>query len=162
MSDRPVPRSYWVRPGALLAGEYPGHEQVGLTQVRLQRFRAAGVTGFVNLTEEGELPPYDDLVGGWATHRRFPIRDFSIPSVDAMTAILDTMDAALEREVVYLHCWGGSGRTGTVIGCWLVRHGMDCDQALATIAALRRETAYGDRPSPESDEQRDMVRAWRG
>jgi hypothetical protein len=39
---------------------------------------------------------------------------------------------------------------------------MDCDQALATIAALRRETAYGDRPSPESDEQRDMVRAWRG
>jgi protein-tyrosine phosphatase len=79
-----------------------------------------------------------------------------------MTAILDTMDATLEREVVYLHCWGGSGRTGTVIGCWLVRHGMDCDQALATIAALRRETAYGDRPSPESDEQRDMVRAWRG
>ena len=48
-----------------------------------------------------------------------------------------------------------------MIGCWLVRHGMDCDQALATIAALRRETAYGDRPSPESDEQRDMVRAWR-
>jgi hypothetical protein len=161
VSDRPVPRSYWVRPGSLLAGEYPGHEHDGWTRVRLERFRAAGVTAFIDLTEEGELAPYEDLVRGWATYRRFPIRDFSCPSVEGMTAILDAIDAALEREVVYVHCWGGSGRTGTVIGCWLVRGGMDCDRALATIAALRRETAYGDRRSPESEEQCDMVRAWR-
>jgi len=156
----PVPRSYWVRPGALLTGEYPGHEQPGWTQVRLERFRAAGVTAFVDLTEEGELDPYTDSLDGWATYRRFPIRDYSVPSAGEMTAILDALDEALEREVVYLHCWGGSGRTGTVIGCWLVRHGMDCDEALATIAALRRETAYGDKRSPESDEQCDFVRAW--
>jgi hypothetical protein len=37
---------------------------------------------------------------------------------------------------------------------------MDCDEALATIAALRRETAYGDKRSPESKEQCDFVRAW--
>lgn len=156
----PVPRSYWVRPGALLAGEYPGHDDAGWVRVRLERFRAAGVTAFVDLTEEGELEPYTDLLDGWASHRRFPIRDFSVPSADEMTAILDTVDAALERDVVYVHCRGGSGRTGTVVGCWLVRHGMDCDEALAAIAALRRDTSYGDRRSPESDEQRDFVRAW--
>ncbi len=161
MSDRPVPRSYWVRPGALLAGEYPAHEDPGWTRVRLERFRAAGVTAFLDLTEEGELEPYAELVGDWATHRRFPIRDFSCPSVDEMAATLDAIDAALARGVVYVHCWGGSGRTGTVIGCWLVRQGQEPDDALSTIAALRRETAYGDRRSPESDEQWAMVRGWR-
>jgi hypothetical protein len=144
-----------------LAGEYPAHEEESRARLRLERFRAVGVTAFLDLTEEGELEPYDDLIGGWATHRRFPIRDFSCPSVEEMRATLDAIDAALEREVVYVHCWGGSGRTGTVIGCWLVRHGLGCDEALATIGALRRETAYGDRPSPESAEQCDMVRAWR-
>jgi hypothetical protein len=147
----PVPRSYWVRPGALLAGEYPW---------RLERFRGSGVTTFIDLTVEGEEPSYADLIDGWATHGRFPVRDYSVPSVDEMSAILDAMDAALERDVVYVHCLGGSGRTGTVIGCWLVRHGMGCEEALATIAALRRETAYGDKRSPESDEQCDFVRAW--
>jgi hypothetical protein len=140
-----------VRPGSLLAGEYPW---------RPERFRAAGVTAFVDLTVEGEEPPYVDLIDGWATHERFPVRDYSVPTVDGMAAILDALDAALEREVVYLHCLGGSGRTGTAIGCWLVRHGIGCDEALATIAALRRETAYGDKRSPESDEQCDFVRAW--
>ncbi len=157
----PVPRSYWVRPGALLVGEYPGHEDEGWRRTRFERFRAAGVTAFVDLTEEGEAATYDHLIGGWATHRRFPIRDFSIPSVDEMTATLDAIDAALDQDVVYVHCLGGSGRAGTVVGCRLVRHGMNCEDALATIAALRRETAYGERPSPESEEQRDMVRAWR-
>jgi hypothetical protein len=140
-----------VRTGALLAGEYPW---------RLERFRAAGVTAFVDLTVEGEEPPYLHAIDGWATHGRFAVRDYSVPTVDGMTAILDALDAALEREVVYVHCLGGSGRTGTVIGCWLVRHGMDCEEALATIAGLRRETAYGEKLSPESDEQCDFVRAW--
>jgi hypothetical protein len=149
-----------VRPG-LLAGEYPGHDDPGWTRIRFERYRTAGVTAFLDLTEEGELPAYDEQIDGWATHRRFPIRDFSCPTVDEMAATLDALDAALEHDVVYVHCWGGSGRTGTVIGCWLVRHGMAAEEALATIAALRRETAYGERPSPESDEQREFVRAWR-
>jgi hypothetical protein len=156
----PVPRSYWVRPGALLAGEYPRSEPEPYGETRFERYRAAGVTAFFDLTEAGEVVPYDDLIGGWATHQRFPIRDFSCPSADEMTATLDALDAALERDVVYVHCLGGSGRTGTVIGCWLVRHGMDAEQALRTIAALRRETAYGERRSPETDEQCALVRAW--
>ena len=35
---------------------------------------------------------------------------------------------------VYVHCWGGIGRTGTTVGCWFVRHGRTGDQALAEIA----------------------------
>ena len=44
MSDRPVPRSYWVRPGSLLAGEYP---RLGAWMgTRFERYRAVGVTEF--------------------------------------------------------------------------------------------------------------------
>ena len=41
-------------------------------------------------------------------------------------------------EPVYVHCWGGIGRTGTVVGCWLVRHGMTGDEALAEFASPGR------------------------
>ena len=50
MHHAPTDGSYWVEPGRLLAGSYP--EDV-------QALQAAGVTLFVDLTEEGELPPYD-------------------------------------------------------------------------------------------------------
>jgi protein-tyrosine phosphatase len=52
---------------------------------------------------------------------RTPIRDGGCPTIDELRAILDRIDAELARgEVVYVHCGGGHGRTGTVVGCWLV------------------------------------------
>lgn len=62
---------------------------------------------------------------------------------------------------MYVHCWGGVGRTGTVVGCYLVRSGLSGDEALARIRQLRRNEATANRPSPETDEQRNMVRSWR-
>lgn len=52
------------------------------------------------------------------------------PTVDQMRAILDAIDRAA-GSIVYVHCWGGHGRTGTVAGCYLVRHGQDTRQSLA-------------------------------
>ena len=73
-------------------------------------------------------------------HERHPIRDLSVPrSPQDMASILDALDEALEGgRNVYVHCWGGVGRTGTVVGCWLVRHGLTGDQALAQIAGWWR------------------------
>ena len=143
--------AYWVVPGRLLAGPYPGR--------MLEAVRQAGVTSFVDLTEPDEgLPPYADDVAP-TTHVRMAIRDFACPSVDEMTAILDRIDSELARgETVYVHCYGGRGRTGTVVGCWLVRHGASGDAALARIAELRRGFAGA---SPETDAQRKFVAAWR-
>src|SRR5688572_20285195 len=63
MSDheRPHLNSYWVRPGLLLAGEYPGAFDEAWARRKIRRMLEAGIRVFVDLTEEGELAPYDHL-----------------------------------------------------------------------------------------------------
>jgi protein tyrosine/serine phosphatase len=80
-----------------------------------------------------------------------------------MRQILDTIDAALASGAnVYVHCWGGVGRTGTTVGCYLVRHGMTGQQALDQIASWWSHMPKRDRHpnSPETHEQMEFIRNW--
>jgi len=80
---KPDPNTYWVVPGKLLAGEYPGARDPAEARTRLRRFLATGVRHFIDLTEVGELEPYAELLTEEADSRtsyeRFPIRDGSVP-----------------------------------------------------------------------------------
>jgi hypothetical protein len=156
----PVPGSYWVIPERLLAGPYP----LAWGEDATPALRGAGIDCFVDLTRSGEygIAPYSGLVGE-CEHTRHPIADGGCPAAEEMHAILDTIDLALDRSRgVYVHCLGGIGRTGTVVGCHLVRHGMQPGEALETIAAWRAGIAGGERRSPETDAQERFVLAWSG
>lgn len=161
----PLPNSYWVLPGRFLAGGYPGQADEGETRRQLRSLLEVGVSFFLDLTEEGELPPYLPLLqeeagGRQIVCRRRPIPDFGVPGVAEMAAILDTIEGALAAgHTLYLHCWGGSGRTGTVVGCYLVRHGLSGEEAMAEIARLR-QGVLSLRPSPETAAQRQFVLEW--
>jgi hypothetical protein len=160
--ERPNPLSYWVKPGELLAGPYPGARSEDRARKKLQRFRAAGITSFVDLTEEGEMPAYRPLLMGWAGHSRMSIPDFDVVPEEEMRRILDLIDRQIfEGETVYVHCLGGQGRTGTVVGCYLVRHGMSGREALERVRALRQVTPFPKSPSPETQAQRRMVLGWK-
>ncbi len=79
-----------------------------------------------------------------------------------MMAILNQIDEWLIRgKTVYVHCFGGVGRTGMVVGCYLVRKGMAAPQALLRIAELRHGIPDGWKRSPETDEQIEFVMNWR-
>ncbi len=161
----PIEGSYWVQPGRLLAGPYPAARSEAETRARLRALLEAGVSVFVDLTEPHEYAPYMPLaleeagrLGRRVRHVRLPVVNFDVPEPDRMRAILDTIDAALiAGETVYVHCMGGIGRTGTAVGCWLVRHGQAGEDALRAIERLRGDGVE----SPETPEQFAFVRGWR-
>ncbi len=152
--------------GRLLAGEFPRARMNLDSEAKLRQFERAGVTSFIDLTEEDELSSYVQWLNPKTqTHRRIPIRDQSVPnSEEEMTRILDTIDAELEAgETIYVHCFGGIGRTGTVIGCWLARHpGIAGEgsalERLGELFAQSSKSVYAR--SPETPEQVEFVRRW--
>lgn len=159
--DTPFPEAYWVEPGFLLAGPYPAPRWAHITTDKLDRLLQAGIQLFVDLTEAGEALPYADKLGGKARYQRLSISDFDTPSPQEMMAILDALDyARLRSQRVYVHCLAGLGRTGTVVGCYLVRHGLSGTEALEAIHKLRADTSFARSPSPETEMQQRMVLHW--
>lgn len=144
-----------IEPGRLIAGRHPCAVSPTEAEDAVRRLAEEGVTLFVDLTQQGELEPYAAHVGPPARYVSRPIRDFSIPTRAELVAILDEIDAELDAGgVVYVHCWAGCGRTGIVVGTWLVRHGADPGDALRRIADAR------GRGCPQTLEQRHLVLDW--
>ena len=171
MTTSPTNRSYWVVPGKLAAGAYPNmHSVTSDDQIDVvEQLLRAGIGDFVNLTQdrpggtESHLVRYDRAINGRASVSRFEIPDFGIPTVEAMTAILDHIDRQLAAGLgVYVHCWAGVGRTGTVVGCWLVRHRLASSDDVFSVIAKRRKGNHqaGDHASPETAAQQMFVRGW--
>ncbi|MCD6339282.1 MAG: dual specificity protein phosphatase family protein [Verrucomicrobia bacterium] len=160
---RPIENSYWVEEGVLLAGEYPRNKDEQSSRDKVNALLSAGVRVFIDLTEADEgLLPYSHLIGD-AEHCRFPIQDVSAPkSIAAMKETLDTIDLFVRKgSLVYVHCWGGVGRTGLVAGCWLARR-LGGPQAYLKLQELWKQcpkSAYRD--SPETEAQRLYIKNWR-
>jgi protein-tyrosine phosphatase len=173
----PFLHSYWVVPGILLAGRYPGSKNSFEATEKLTRLVHTGIRRVINLQEEKERDYEGDLFVPYAhelktiaatyhtetTMVRMPIRDMSVPTREQMVAILDEIDRSIAKEMpVYVHCWGGKGRTGAVVGCYLARHGIATDwEALRKIKSLRRGVPDWKQESPQSPEQFAMVRSWK-
>lgn len=185
MTDRssgrvpPIPfaGSYWVLPGSFLAGIHPGDRHHATMHARIVSLLATGIRHIVGLAGEGELDrdgrPRESYLLEWkscAIERSifvsavsFPIDAHHVPSPSTMKIILDNIDRAIAQGLpVYLHDSEGRGRTGTVVACFLARHGLAAGNDLfETIAALRAAMPDAQLPSPESDEQRRFAAAWR-
>lgn len=171
MNTGPIKNSYWVREGKLAAGEYPGAMDPVTTRTKLSALLDAGIRLFLDLTEQHELVPYEPVLRQLAaehgidiTYRRMPIPDVSVPSIEQMRRIQKVIAEALAADIpVYVHCWGGVGRTGTVVGCYLVETGMTGKEALARLAELWQtmEKRYRKPRTPETWEQEEFVRQWK-
>ena len=162
--SRPHHNCYWVTP-ELMAGEYPIVREPRAGRQKLQSILDAGITEFLDLTDPADgLAPYETVEADSPFgHRRMTIRDMDVPSRESMRQILDHLKQRLdEGHKVYVHCWGGIGRTGTVVACHLIEQGMTADQALEHIARrwVTMEKIVRFPRSPQTDAQVEFVRGW--
>lgn len=170
-----IPQHYPVEAGVLFGGEYPGHRIPELARARLARLVESGIRTFIDLTAPADrLVPYDEWLGdlamqtGTKLHRiSIPIPDMGVPdSAKTMRSIMEAIRDSISRSpAVYIHCWGGIGRTGTVVGCWLRECGLGPDMALARVQHLysghMAKAKAGKYPvAPQTESQRDYIRNW--
>ena len=159
MKPKPIKNTYWVT-DQFCAGRYPGNLQRARRKQYVAALEDSGIDLFIDLTEEGELETYAELLQQ-ARHVRVPIVDMNVTTTERYRAILDMIDEAMAAgETVYVHCWGGIGRTGTIVGCWLVRHGMAPQAALDQITEWRKDNPNRYKPSPETEAQCQIVLNW--
>ena len=147
---------YWpVEEGKLIAGRSPvGYNSYECKQY-LKHLLDLGVRTFISLQEEDEVarkpfPFYHDALERLAAEKGVEVSFIRMPFMDGTTInnssilhLLDIIDSANRRgQMVYLHCLAGHGRTGTVVGCWLVRHSYSGEHALSRIKELRKHDEY--------------------
>jgi protein-tyrosine phosphatase len=148
---------YWVLdfPASLAGMSYPKQNTPWATLIKL------GFTSLVSL----EPGPYDyaplriifsekleDLYHGG------PPENPEEEKLKIYHAVELAKSAMMNTEGVLVYCYGGTGRTGTVLGCILREFGYP---ALEIINYLDRiHKARGRRKWPESDWQSDLVKDW--
>ena len=112
----------------------------------------------------GYFADFCPKVSGYSHHLRFPIVDTSVPHSPELTAAaLDAIDEYISQgQTVYVHCMGGIGRTGTIVGCWLARHGHTGQAALDRLRELWRACPKSEyNRSPERREQEWYILEWK-
>ena len=125
-----LPNFGWLIEGRLAGVGRPG------SGAALAELRAAGVAALVSLSE---TPPPGDAVAAYdlpIVH--IPIPDFTAPSLAQIERAVAAVDDFLARDQpTAVHCGAGLGRTGTMLACYLVRHGSDAGKAIAAVRARR-------------------------
>lgn len=161
--SRPLYQSYYIGSGHTFAGEYPGDKNGKKAKNKIRNMLHFGVRHFIDLTEEGELHPYAHLLSSGCTYDRFPIRDVSIPkSTHEVYRLIDKITEFSKRDdgYIYIHCWGGVGRTGTIVAC-LRAEGMEnptIEDALTCLRNLFSEMPKSShRLTPETKEQEAFI-----
>lgn len=159
---KPIKNSYKVT-NQIYAGEYPRDKDEVLSKTKLKQFEDFGITHFVDLTEDAELAPYDNMLYPGASHLRFPIRDVSVPkSVDDVRNLVRHICNIVDNDPkakVYIHCWGGVGRTGLIVGCLIGEiYKLNYEETMSKLEQLFLACPKSEyRVTPETNEQCDFI-----
>eukprot|EP00979_Chaetoceros_neogracilis_P001944 scaffold349_cov267-Chaetoceros_neogracile.AAC.39 len=183
----------WVIPGAVMAGGSPARASEGADKYLAQLINDAAVTTFVCLQSEvnpvenaenfggvnegneaDELPSYANAAiqvdpATTPTFVYYGIKDEEVASsMQDLQALISNLQQKVQGgEVLYIHCKGGSGRTGLVAACLLksLYTELTVDEALERIQKCFETRARGSgkwvnpqTKSPATEGQKEQVK----
>ena len=161
--NRPLYQSFFVG-WNIYAGEYPGDKYGEKAEQKIQQMTQFGVRHYIDLTEEGELRPYSQLLPKGTTYTRFPIRDCDVPSsIDDVEKLIRHIQKLSKRNdgYVYIHCWGGVGRTGTIVACYFAENN-SFEEAMQLLRKQFSEMPKSShRTTPDTNEQINFVKKYK-
>ncbi len=84
-----------------------------VTEQDVKRILDAGVKLVISLETSYPLPEFERL---GIEHQRLPIKDYGIPDTQTIRRFITILRRAVDDERrVLVHCYGGCGRTGTML-----------------------------------------------
>ena len=124
----------------LVRGRLAGCPEPGIAapiEYDLGLLREVGITHLVTLTEKNLDP--DLLAEHGLANLHLPIVDREAPTQAQAYMLLLRMQALMARgAVLAVHCKAGLGRTGTILGAWLIRDGgFSADSALERLRRIQ-------------------------
>jgi atypical dual specificity phosphatase len=123
-------RVSWLEADRLAACRYPRTEKA------LRELAQSGVALLVNLHERAH--PRETLARHGLRELHLPVPDFTPPTLEQLARGVAAIEQALaDGQKVAVHCGAGLGRTGTLLACYLVNHGLGPDEAIARVRTVR-------------------------
>eukprot|EP00696_Hemimastix_kukwesjijk_P019944 gnl/Hemi2/940_TR332_c0_g1_i1.p2 gnl/Hemi2/940_TR332_c0_g1~~gnl/Hemi2/940_TR332_c0_g1_i1.p2 ORF type:complete len:226 (-),score=62.21 gnl/Hemi2/940_TR332_c0_g1_i1:167-844(-) len=184
----PHSRANWVVPGRVLAGCFPGivsGEPEAIGRGRLADILLQGVNVFVCVQSEApfcNVPYKADVEALWPVygrpfdaetglHRELAFRQHSVADgtvfstdTEVEALVQDLIQCIHNGDVLYVHCWGGHGRTGIVVSCLLAAlYDLSAEAAMTRVQMYHdcREDRFGGMltspHSPATPQQRAQV-----
>jgi atypical dual specificity phosphatase len=109
------------------------------TDADLASLAAVGVRALVRLAAEDETGLGASEVERHAIRDCYePVSDWTAPLQEQLERVITFIEAAIrDGEPVAVSCGAGYGRTGTVLGCYLVSTGLPAQAAIERLVTVR-------------------------